>query len=62
MRTYEVTLTNDKLTVTMVIDGKKTSTIIIPTSEHEVLESALEELLEYAYLDGKIDERISKQA
>ena len=60
MRTYEVSLANEKLTVIMVVDGKATSTIIVPMADQEVVERALEDLFEYAYLDGKLDARHPK--
>lgn len=57
MRTYEVELTDDRMIVTIVVDGKIVSKINIPRLDADAMTSALEELLDTAYIDGKMDER-----
>ena len=57
MRTYEVEINDDRMIVSIVVDRKITSTVIVPKLDAEAMESVFEELLETAYLDGKMDER-----
>lgn len=57
MRTYEVEINDDRMIVSIVVDRKIASTVIVPRLDAGKMESAFEELLETAYLDGKMDER-----
>jgi len=61
MRTYEVEITDGKMVVTIVVDREAASTIIISRLDAEAMENAFEELLEIAYLDGKMDERNARR-
>jgi len=61
VRTYEVEISDDRMIVSIVVDRKITSTVIVPKLDAERMESAFEELLETAYLDGKMDERKARR-
>jgi len=61
VRTYEVEISDDSMIVLIVVDRKIASTIIVPRLDAEKMGSAFEELLETAYLDGKMDERSARR-
>jgi hypothetical protein len=52
-----VEITDDRMIVTIVVDGKAASKINIARLDTQAMTNALEELLETAYIDGKLDER-----
>jgi hypothetical protein len=58
MRTYEAKISDGDLIV-IIMDEFKTSKLIIPMSDAQVLENALAELLQNAYLEGKMEGRSS---
>lgn len=61
MKSYQVEVTNDDVVV-IVTGSEKTTTIIIPVTDHEALAKAIEELLKEAYLEGKAEGRSGASA